>query len=115
MKLLTKKNREDLPPIGGQEKAGEDAIAYVKFFTPFSNWTWFATEFDGDDLFFGLVRWRCAWACPASYDGFELELGYFSLSEFATVTGPFGAPGIERDLYFEPTKLSELREKAGRR
>jgi hypothetical protein len=49
--------------------------------------TWYATEFDGEDLFFGLV------------DGLEKEFGYFSLSELESVDGPFGV-GIERDLYF---------------
>jgi len=62
--------------------------------------TWWASEFDGDDLFFGLVS------------GFELEMGYFSLSELESVTGPLGLP-IERDLYFEPKTLKELMELHG--
>ena len=52
-------------------------------------------EFDGEDEFFGLV------------DGFERELGYFSLSELQAFRGRFGL-GIERDLYFEPRRLSAL-------
>ena len=54
------------------------------------------TEFDGEDLFFGLV------------DGFEKELGYFSLSELASVKGACGI-GIERDKWFDPTPLSKLK------
>ena len=69
MMLLTKANREALPGLYEQDGLGDDAIVHVKFFTPDSNWTWYATEFDGKDTFFGLV------------DGFEMELGYFSLSE----------------------------------
>ena len=80
----------------GEEK-GLDALAQVKFFTPDSSWSWFASEFDGDDIFFGLV------------DGFELELGYFSLSELQEVRGPWGLP-IERDLHFEPKTLRDLME-----
>ena len=98
MKLLTQKNREQLPELYAQEDKGEDAIAYVKFFTPDGSWTWFATEFDGDDTFFGLV------------DGFECELGYFSLKELASVRGGFGLP-IERDLHWLPKPLKEIRER----
>ena len=69
----------------------------VKFFTPDSYWTWYATEFDGTDTFFGLV------------DGQEQELGYFSLKELEDARGPLGLP-IERDLHFDPTPLSEVRD-----
>lgn len=67
----------------------------MKYFSPDSGWTWYASEFDGDDLFFGLVA------------GFEVELGYFSLSELTSVKGSLGLP-IERDLYFQPTTLTDL-------
>lgn len=87
MKLLTEEIREALPSLRSTEELGMDAPIIVKFFTPTSNWTWYATEFDGEDLFFGLV------------DGFEKEIGYFSLNELESVHGPYGV-GIERDLYF---------------
>jgi hypothetical protein len=93
MKLLTKALRKKLPPLYSQEKLGMEAIVQVKFFTPDSSWTWWATEFDGEDIFFGLV------------DGFDKELGYFSLSEMESVRGPMGLP-IERDMYFDPKPLS---------
>lgn len=95
MMLLTKANLKALPPLYTNEHVA-DPIAVVKFFTPWSNWTWYATEFDGTDLFFGLV------------DGHEEELGYFSLSELKSVKGPWGLR-IERDRHFEPTPLSKLR------
>ncbi len=79
------------------EELGLEALAQVKFFTPDSNWTWYASEFDGEDIFFGLVV------------GFEIELGYFSLSELEAARGPLGLP-IERDRYFEPTTLRQLKE-----
>jgi len=95
--LLDDESREKLPPLYSGEEQGLDALAQVKFFTPDSNWTWYASEFDGDDIFFGLVN------------GFEIELGYFSLSELQSVKGPLGLP-IERDLFFEPLCLQSLRE-----
>lgn len=94
MKLLTKELRRQLPPLYTTEH-DKDPVAVVKFFTPWTNWTWYAVEFDGDDTFFGLVH------------GFEKELGCFSLAELESVRGPGGLT-IERDLYFEPTRLSEL-------
>jgi hypothetical protein len=95
--LLDDKSREQLPELYSTEEEGLDAKAQVKFFTPDSDWTWYATEFDGEDLFFGLVI------------GFEIELGYFSLSELQSVRGPWGLP-IERDLHFKPKALEFLME-----
>ena len=95
MKLLTKAILKKLPKLYSQEEKGLEAIVVVKFFTPDGGWTWYVTEFDGDDTFFGLV------------DGFEKELGYFSLSELQGARGKLGLP-IERDLYFDPVPLKEL-------
>ena len=95
MKLLTKEILKKLPPLGGQDGKGGRAVVYVKYFTPDSNWTWWATEFDGEDTFFGLV------------DGQEKELGYFSLSELESAIGPMGLH-IERDLHWTPKTLAEI-------
>ena len=86
-----------MPELYANEEVGLAAQALVKFFTPDSNWTWYASEFNGDDIFFGLVI------------GFEAEFGYFSLSELESVRGPLGLP-IERDLHFDPKSLEELRK-----
>ena len=95
MKLINNKIKNKLPKLFEQDSKGLNAVAYVKFFTPDSNWSWYAMEFDGVDIFFGLV------------DGLDKELGYFSLSELESVRGPLGLK-IERDLYFKPTKIGEL-------
>jgi len=96
MQLLTKELRKRLPALGATEHM-QDPTAQVRFFTPWTNWTWYGVEFDGKDTFFGLVQ------------GFEEELGYFSLEEIASARGPFGLR-IERDITFEPTRLSEVRQ-----
>lgn len=96
MELLPHDVRETLPELYANEEFGLAAQALVKFFTPDSNWTWYASEFNGEDIFFGLVI------------GFEAEFGYFSLSELESLRGPLGLP-IERDLHFEPRSLEELR------
>ena len=93
--LLPTSIRELLPQLYSQENLGLSAHAQIKFFTPDANWTWYASEFDGKDIFFGLVS------------GLELELGYFSLSELESVRGPMGLL-IERDLHFSPQSLEKL-------
>ena len=96
MKLLTKEIEKSLPELGKQDGLGHEAIAYVKFFTPDANYTWYATEYDPKEReFFGLV------------DGQYRELGYFFLDELLTARGMLGLP-VERDIHFKPTKLSEL-------
>ena len=95
--LLTAEIRSQLPGLYANEAIGLSALARVKFFTPDSHWSWYASEFDGEDIFFGLVI------------GHFVELGYFSLAELQAVRGPLGLP-VERALHFEPTSLEVLRE-----
>lgn len=94
MKLLTNEIRRRLPALYTTQD-DPDPIVQVKFFTPWTNWTWYVTEFDGIDLLFGLV------------EGFEIEWGYSSLAELEAIRGP-GGLRIERDLYFEPTRVSDV-------
>ena len=95
MKLLTKEIERKLPKLYANDGM-KDPEAIVKFFTPDGNWTWYATEFDGKDEFFGLV------------EGHEQELGYFSLADLKKVRGLMGLP-VERDTCFQPTPLSKIR------
>lgn len=95
MKLLTPSLLRRFREIGRQDEAS-DPLVIAKFFTPDSQWTWYATEFDETKkMFFGLVV------------GFEAELGYFSLDELESIRGAFGLP-VERDLHFEECPLSKL-------
>lgn len=95
--LLTQEVRDTLPPLYNSEKHPEkEAIAVVKFFSPYSQWTWYAIEFDGVDTFWGLV------------DGFEMEYGYFSYSELEAVSVFGGVPAVERDCYWSPRPVKEI-------
>ena len=47
-------------------------------------------------------------------EGLETELGYFSLDELAEVTVLGGVPAVERDLYWEPQTLGEIRRESSR-
>lgn len=100
MILLTKQVLKRLPPIGATQNE-EDPMVQVKFFYPDFGWTWYGIEFDGKDLFYGFV------------DGDFPELGDFSLSELQANRGKLGCP-IERDRYFTPCRLSDLRARLGR-
>jgi hypothetical protein len=95
MQLMTKEIEKQMPKLGETDGQGLDAVVQVKFFTPWDSWTWYATEFDGEDTFFGYVK------------GLDNEFGYFSLSELKDIDGPVGLR-IERDLYFEPKPLKDL-------
>lgn len=87
------------------EKPEPDPVPVLKLFNPVGAATWLATELDGDDdTLFGLAD--LGFGCP--------ELGYFSLSEIASVRLPFGL-GIERDIGFEtPHPLSVWADAARR-
>lgn len=95
MKLLTQKILQQLPALYATENQ-KDPMVICKFFYVDFPWTWYAIEFDGEDIFYGFV------------DGDFPELGYFSLSELTAVRGKLGLP-IERDLDFQPCRLSQLR------
>jgi len=100
MKLITKEIEKKLPRLYSQEKVANPKII-VKFFTPWSSWSWFAYEGDrqedGNWLFFGMVH------------GIEKEIGYFSLKELEGLKSPMGLK-IERDKFFGyGHRLSEFR------
>ena len=133
MLLLTKENREKLPPLYAQEEKADDAIVHINYFTPWSNWTWYVTEgsaavetdvgieyvslghlkkrggklywMDKDNQEFAVLDIKFF----GLVQGFETEWGYFVLSELESVRGPFGL-GIERDLYFDPTTIGKVKE-----
>jgi hypothetical protein len=53
MKLLTEELKKQLPPLGSQDEV-KDPLIIVKFFCPWSHWTWYGYEFDGEDNRIGL-------------------------------------------------------------
>ncbi len=104
-KLMTKELGEKIPVLYANENVKDyDAVlAHVKLFTPFSNWTWYITEWNAETgECFGLV------------EGFETELGYFDLTEMAEATVLGGVPAVERDLYWKPTTLGEIKRQSSR-
>lgn len=88
---------EQMPALYSQEDLGENAIAHLKLFTPWTNWTWYVSEYDPEERrCFGVVV------------GHEREYGYFSMPELEEIRGPGGLQ-IERDLHWTPKPLKECR------
>ena len=102
-KLMTKELADTIPALYANENVEDhDAVvAKVKLFSPYNGWRWYITEWEAETgLCFGLV------------EGFETELGYFSLDELAEVTVFGQVPAVERDLYWEPQTLGEIKRQA---
>jgi DUF2958 family protein len=117
MQLLTQELLRRIPPLYSSETE-PDPLVVCKFFTPDAHWTWYVIEggtympdnpgshdpltaYDPerhDILFFGYVV------------GDFPELGYFRLTELEGVRGVLRLP-VERDRYFMPRRLSELKPK----
>ena len=86
MILLTPDLRERL--LANGRRRGVDHMPVVKFFNPFGEGVWLATELDPDgDIMFGLADIGCP------------EVVSWRFSEMEAIRLPFGM-GIERDLRF---------------
>ncbi len=98
MKLLTPELIKQFKKIGSQSD-NDNPIVVCKFFNPQGQGTWFATEYDEESkIFYGYV---------SIFGDHNDEWGSFSLYELESFVGSFGL-GIERDLYFEPTKFKNI-------
>lgn len=98
-KLIPKEILATLPDLYETEDT-KDPFCKVKLFTPDANWTWFIIELSKEDNS----------TCYGYVQGCVSELGYFLLEEISDVRGALNLP-VERDLFFEPTKLSEIMNK----
>ncbi len=102
-KLMTKELGDTIPALYANENVEDyDAVlAPAKLFSPYNGWRWYITECDAETgLCFGLV------------EGFEVELGYFNPTELAEVTVFGSVPAVERDLYWKPQTLGEIRRQS---
>ena len=98
MQLLTKSLLQRFEKIGRQEDS-KDPIVIAKFFNPTGAGTWYATEYDPEEkMFFGYV---------SIFGDWNDEWGSFSLNELENYRGKFSL-GIERDLYFDEKRISEV-------
>lgn len=97
--LMPDSIRKQLPKLYATEnQLIGDKTAYARYFFPLGAYTAYLLEYDPKErLGFGAVTMGYGW-----------ELGYISLDEMEEVK--IHGLGIERDLYFSPTKLHEIAE-----
>ena len=96
--LMTREIAEGLPRLYEQDGA-EDPTVYVHYFSCVNGWDWWLLEFDGTDEAFGLA------------EGYDDELGYFSIKEMAELNRQMGFAAVERDEHFSPKPLSAVRRR----
>ena len=96
---MTTELGEKIPALGTNDNRSDDIVgAPIKLFSPYADWSWYITEWDSSaGTCFGLVV------------GVEIELGYFDLTQLAELTVFGMVPAVERDLYWEPKTISEIR------
>lgn len=98
MKLLTNDLLKRFGAVGRQEESS-DPLVIAKFFNPAGAGTWYATEYDPETrIFFGYV---------SIFGDWNDEWGSFSLDELESYHGKFGL-GIERDMYFDEKRISQV-------
>lgn len=96
MELIPNEIKKTIPKLYETEEQ-EDPVVYIKLFL--DGWTWYITEFSIDEnIAFGYV-----------ISPFGSELGYFSIEELKSTRGRLGT-WIERDLYFSPMPLSQIKK-----
>jgi hypothetical protein len=107
--LLDEESRARLPALYSNEQLGLEALAQVKFFTPDGGWTWYASEGSlvDENGYIDTDKPKVDFLCFGLVIGHEIELGYFSMTELASVRGGLGLP-IERDEHYQPKMLREL-------
>ena len=102
--LMTKELGDAIPALYANEHVSDfdDVLAPAKLFSPYTGWRWFITEWNPETgTCFGLV------------EGFEMEIGYFDLTELAEATVLGSVPAVERDLYWQPKTIGEIRRQTG--
>lgn len=96
--LINQELKKEFAKVGKQDDLANPLII-AKFFNPSGGQTWYAISFEEDsNICFGYV----------SGFGFD-ELGYFSINELEDLEVPPFGLRIERDLYFVPCPLSEIK------
>lgn len=99
MKLITKELERKLPRLYDTEEE-KDPMCHVKLFNPMGAGTWYIIEYDPEE--------KIAFGYADLNMGFP-ELGYISITELENIQLPLGMK-IERDLYWNPRPLSEVKK-----
>lgn len=102
-KLIRKEELDLFKKYGRQDGQGGDAIVVARLFHPYSNWTWYLTEYDSAyDEIFGFTV------------GLEMEWGTIGTLEYLRSIRIHGMK-LERDTNFRPCTLNEALEADGKK
>jgi len=85
-------------PDNYENGKAKSCFFHVRIFDPAGSSVWYVTDWDGQDICFGLV------------DGIKMEWGTFSLRNLSMHRGPFGI-GLEVDVSFSPVPYSAVIDK----
>ena len=96
-KFIPKELLYTLPDLYETE-GKSDPVCHIKLFLPTTHWSWYVIELSKENLDI----------CYGYVEGVESELGYFSLNELQSLCVSLGI-GVERDLNFTPTSLSNIK------
>lgn len=96
-KMMTQALSKKLPPLYAQDGKGSETVVYGHWFSCFSNFDFYATEYDPETK-----------ECFGFVFGPFPEMGYFSLAEFEEINRHYGFNFIERDVYFDPQKVTGI-------
>jgi Protein of unknown function (DUF2958) len=113
--LLPETLKERMPPLYSQEHEA-DPLVICRYFDPVGSWTWYGMEGSpvDEDGYYDTDKEKVDYVFFGYVVGFEPELGYFSLNDLKTAKeGLRGiqAMPIERDIYFRPQRLSEIKRR----
>lgn len=103
--FLTDELLAQLPPLYSQDGNKAQTQFFIRFFHNSVNMTWYISEFDGEETFFGL----------ASINGYPFEWGYINLQELLSAPMKMAGrtmniAGVERDICFKPCQMHEIKE-----
>ena len=104
-KLMTKELGKKIPALYANEDIDDfdTVLAPAKLFSPYTGWRWYITEWDAETgTCFGLV------------EGHDAELGFFDLTELSEAKVFGRVPAVERDLYWKPQTIGEIRKGSSR-
>lgn len=85
----------ELPNLEAQYSKGGHVIAHARIFNPKSGTVWYAAEFDGEDVFFGIIEERVK------------RLGYFTRSAIENECTSNGGR-VQRDRDWKPTEIEKI-------
>lgn len=101
-KLMNSTIARKLPPL--DTETTDNSIVHVHYFNPVGAGDWYGMTYSPEErLFFGYV---------SIFGDYNDELGYFSLDELESLKLSWGRK-IERDIYWQPRTLKEVKQEIG--